>query len=254
MIHALKIWHHYLMGKKFLLLIDHHSLSNYFNQPMLNVRQACCVDFLSSFDFEIKHLKGKENRVADALSQKLQCLYEISCIEAKIPFGEMIQKVAEQDVVYQQIKQQVHLPNNKEKQSDDALDAAGKLYYKGRLYVPNQNSIRNLILDEYHRSHYVGHPGYQKMVTTLRKGYYWPGMKKDVARYLARCLECQQIKAEHQHLAGLLQPIAIPEWKWETITMDFITGLPKTKKNNDSIMVVVDKLSKATHCIPVQST
>eukprot|EP00253_Pinus_taeda_P023109 PITA_23109 len=79
-------------------------------------------------------------------------------------------------------------------------------------------------------------------------------MKKNIAEYLARCLECQQIKAEHQHPAGLLQPLPIPEWKWEVISMDFITSLPKTKRNNDSIMVVVDKLSKAAHFIPVQST
>ena len=88
----------------------------------------------------------------------------------------------------------------------------------------------------------------------MKKSYYWPGMKKQVVEYLARCLECQQIKAEHQHPAGLLQPLPIPEWKWETISMDFITGLPRTKKGNDLIMVVVDKLSKAAHFIPVQST
>lgn len=79
-------------------------------------------------------------------------------------------------------------------------------------------------------------------------------MKKDVAGYLAQCLECQQIKAEHQHPASLLQQLPILEWKWETISMDFITGLPKSKKNNYSIMVVVDKLSNSAHFIPVQST
>ncbi len=75
-----------------------------------------------------------------------------------------------------------------------------------------------------------------------------------MVEYLARCLECQQIKATYQHPAGLLQPLPVPEWKWETISMDFIIGFPKTKKNNDSIMVVVDKLSKSAHFIPVQST
>jgi len=109
-------------------------------------------------------------------------------------------------------------------------------------------------MDEFHISHYAGHPGYQKMITAIRKEYFWPGMKRNIVEYLARCLECQQIKAEHQHPAGLLQPLPIPEWKWEIISMDFITGLPRTKKNNDSIMVVVDKLSKAAHFIPVQST
>ena len=92
------------------------------------------------------------------------------------------------------------------------------------------------------------------MITKLRKSYYWPNMKNDAANYLARCIECQQVKTEHQHPAGLLQPLPIPEWKWEIISLDFITGLPKTIKQHDSIMVVVDKLSKATHFIPVKST
>ena len=122
------------------------------------------------------------------------------------------------------------------------------------MYVPDANNLRRLILDEFHVSHYTGHLGYQKMITALKKEYYWPGMKKQVVEYLARCLECQQIKAEHQHPAGLLQPLPIPEWKWETISMDFITGLPTSTKQNDAIMVVVDKLSKSTHFIPVKST
>ena len=103
-IHALKKWRNYLMGRKFILLIDHHSLTDFFNQPTLNARKAWWVDFLSGFDFEIKHLKGKENWVVDALSQKLQCLYEIYCSEGKSPFREMIKMAAEQDIAYQQIK------------------------------------------------------------------------------------------------------------------------------------------------------
>eukprot|EP00253_Pinus_taeda_P031079 PITA_31079 len=76
-------------------------------------------------------------------------------------------------------------------------------------------------------------------------------MKKEVEEYLARFLECQQIKIEHQHPARLLHPLPIPERKWETISMDFIIGLPKSKKNNNSIMVVVDKLRKSAHFIPI---
>ena len=79
-------------------------------------------------------------------------------------------------------------------------------------------------------------------------------MKREAAEYVARCLTCQQVKATHQHPIGLLQPIPIPKWKWETITMEFITELPRTRKQNDSIMVVVDKLSKVAHFIPVHST
>jgi hypothetical protein len=67
-------------------------------------------------------------------------------------------------------------------------------------------------------------------------------MKKDITEYIARCMECQKVKAEHRHLAGLLQPLPIPEWKWEVVTMDFIIGLPRIGNLHDSIMVVVDKL------------
>lgn len=99
-IHVLNMWWHYVMGRKFLLLTDHHSLTNYFSQPTLNVRQAWWVDFLSGFDFDIKHLQGKENWVGDALSRKVQSLYEISISVWKSLFWEMIRKAKEQDVEY----------------------------------------------------------------------------------------------------------------------------------------------------------
>jgi hypothetical protein len=78
-------------------------------------------------------------------------------------------------------------------------------------------------------------------------------MKNEVANYIARCLECQKVKDEHRHPPGLLQPFPISEWKWEVVTMDFITKLIMTSKKHDSIMVVVDKLTKASHFIPVNS-
>ena len=79
-------------------------------------------------------------------------------------------------------------------------------------------------------------------------------MKNELAEYIAKCFERQQVKTEHQHLAGLLQPLPIPNWKWEIFSLDFITRLPINQNLNDSIMVVVDKLSKATHIIPVKTT
>eukprot|EP00253_Pinus_taeda_P035941 PITA_35941 len=111
-IHALKMWRHYLLGKKFLLLTDHHSLTNYFSQPTLNARQGRWADFLSGFDFEIKHLKGKENRVADALSRKVQCLCELSVSKWRNSLFEQIKAAINQDAEYKQIKQQVQQSDN----------------------------------------------------------------------------------------------------------------------------------------------
>jgi hypothetical protein len=126
--------------------------------------------------------------------------------------------------------------------------------YNNIIYVPNNTNLKNLILVELHKKHYLGHPGYQKTMKTMKKEYFWTRMKTDVVEYLARFLECQQVKVEHCHPTGLLQPIPILEWKWEVISMNFITRLPKTKKQNDSIMVVIDKITKYEHFILVKST
>jgi len=91
-------------------------------------------------------------------------------------------------------------------------------------------------------------------VTITKKQYFWPWIKRDIVDYIARCQKCHQVKAEHQHLVGLLQSFPILEWEWEEISMDFITGLPMRVKQHDSIMVVVDKLTKETFFILVNST
>jgi hypothetical protein len=114
--------------------------------------------------------------------------------------------------------------------------------------------MKNEMLKEMHNVSYVGHPGYQKTIVVVRSQYFGSGMKKEMANYIAICLECQKVKTGHRHLAGLLQPFPIPEWKWEVVTLDFITKLSKIVKQHDSIMVVVDKLTKETHFIPVKTT
>ena len=79
-------------------------------------------------------------------------------------------------------------------------------------------------------------------------------MKKDVADYVSKCLTCQQVKAEHRHPAGLLQSLPIPEWKWEHVTMDFVVGLPRTQQGNDAVWVIVDRLTKSAHFLPIKIT
>lgn len=88
----------------------------------------------------------------------------------------------------------------------------------------------------------------------MKNFYYWSNLKTNVAEFVARCLDCQQVKAECRHLGGFLQPIAIPEWKWEVISVDFITSFPRIVTKYDSIMVVVDRLAKAAHFIPLKTT
>jgi hypothetical protein len=99
-----------------------------------------------------------------------------------------------------------------------------------------------------------GHPRYQKNVVVVKSHYFWPGMKKEIVEYITRSMDFQKFKAEHRYPTGFLQPLPIPEWKWKVVTMDFIMGFPKTGKNHDSIMVVVDKLVKASHFILLKTT
>jgi IS30 family transposase len=128
------------------------------------------------------------------------------------------------------------------------------VWFKDRLCVPDVKSIRELILKEAHETAYSIHPGSEKMHQDLKKRFWWYGMKRKIAEYVARCDSCQRIKAEHQRLIGLLQPLQIPQWKWDEIRMDFIVGLPCTRAGYDSIWVVVDRLTKAAHFIPVKTT
>ena len=110
------------------------------------------------------------------------------------------------------------------------------------------------MLEKAHASSYAMHPRITKIYHDLRELYWWEGMKKEIVKYVMRCLTCQQVKVEHQRPAGKLQSLDIPEWKWEKITMDFIVGLPRTSKGYDSIWVIVDRLTKSAHFLPVETT
>ncbi|GJS07560.1 putative reverse transcriptase domain-containing protein [Tanacetum coccineum] len=128
----------------------------------------------------------------------------------------------------------------------------GGIYFFDRIRIPSIGGVRKLIMDEAHTSRYSIHPGADKMYYDLRDFYWWPGMKRDVAEYISRCLTCSKIKAEHQKPSGLLQQPEIPEWKWEKITMDLVTKLPRSSGGYDVIWVIVDRLTKSAHFLPIR--
>ncbi|GJS43451.1 putative reverse transcriptase domain-containing protein [Tanacetum coccineum] len=122
----------------------------------------------------------------------------------------------------------------------------------GELWAVLENLKEEAVLTEAHNSPFSIHPGSTKVYRDLKQNFWWNGMKQDVARFVAKCLACQQVKIEHQRTSGLLQPLDILTWKLEQISMDFITGLPCTFKKNDAIWVVVDLLIKSAHFLPIQ--
>jgi hypothetical protein len=123
--------------------------------------------------------------------------------------------------------------------TDLRIGTDGALYLGSRLCVP-KTEVRQEVLLEAHSSVYSIHPGGTKMYKDLKQNFWWNGMKREIASYVSRCLVCQQVKAEHHRPGGLLQPLPIPEWKWEHITMDFVTALPRSPKGNNAVSVIVD--------------
>jgi hypothetical protein len=131
-------------------------------------------------------------------------------------------------------------------------DDQGVVWFNNRTVVPKNDEIRQQILDEAHLSRYSIHPRSTKMYHDLKQHYWWMKMKIEIARYVARCDTCRCVKAIHMKATGPLQSLSIPTWKWEDISMDFIVGLSRTAKGYDSIQVIVDRLTKIAHFLPVK--
>ena len=133
-------------------------------------------------------------------------------------------------------------------------DDQGVLWFENRICVPDQNNLRQQILREAHESAYSIHPGGTKMYRDLKTTFWWPGLRKDIAYYVACCDICNRVNVEHQKPAGLLQPLQVRQWKWDDICMDFVVGLPRSARGHDSMWVIVDMLTKVAHFIPVKTT
>jgi hypothetical protein len=208
-VHALRMWRHYLMGKKFKLRTDHIGLKYLFEQPTLNARQTRWLEFLSEYDFDIKHIKGKENKVVDALSRRVHLMHATIVSMHQSDLKSIILDGLVTDQHYLQVKENLQQGDVQQKIKEYEIKEDGLLMHKNRIYVPSSGELRNLVLKEMHDVPYAGHPGYQKTITAVRSQFFWPGMKKDVVDYIARCMECQKVKVEHRHPTGLLQPLPI---------------------------------------------
>ncbi|XP_052623591.1 uncharacterized protein LOC128128868, partial [Lactuca sativa] len=110
------------------------------------------------------------------------------------------------------------------------------------------------VMKEAHKTRYSIHPGSDKMYLDIKQHYWWPNMKAEIATYVSKCLTCARVKVEYQKPSGLLQQPAIPEWKWEGISMDFVTKLPKTSDGLDTIWVIIDRLTKSAHFLPIKES
>jgi hypothetical protein len=127
------------------------------------------------------------------------------------------------------------------------------LWFKDRLVVPKKEALKKKILDEAHTSRYSIHLGSTKMYHDLRQQFWWTRMKREIAHYVSDCDTCRKVNADYMKPGGLLQPLSVPDWKWDDISMDFIVGLPLTARKYNSIWVIVDQLTKFAHFIPTNT-
>ncbi|GKB89518.1 putative reverse transcriptase domain-containing protein [Tanacetum coccineum] len=196
----------------------------------LNMRQRRWLEFLSDYDCEIRYYPGKANVVVDALSRKER--------EPPLRVRSLVMTI------------------DPEKLKTEKLEphADGTLCLNGRSWLPCYGDLRTVIMHESHKSKYSIHPGSEKMYQDMKKLYWWPNMKANIATYVSKCLTCAKAKAKHQRPSGLLVQPDIPQWKWDNITMDFVKKLPKSSQGYDTIWVIVDRLTKSVIFVPIRET
>ncbi|KAK1441182.1 hypothetical protein QVD17_07022 [Tagetes erecta] len=242
---ALKLWRHYLYGVKCTIFTDHKSLKYFFDQKELNMRQRRWLETIKDYDCEIHYHPGKANVVADALSRKEEYTpIRVRSMQLTVTSGlfDKIREAQKEAIKETNWKKERIIGDVKNlSENEDRLKTRF-----GRIWIPNTCDVKSLLLKEAHKSHYSIHPSGTKMYRDLKMNYWWPEMKRDVVKYVERCVTCLQVKAEHQKPYGKLQPLEIPQWKWEHITMDLLTKLPRTARGFDSIWVVVDRDARFT--------
>ncbi|XP_033147058.1 uncharacterized protein LOC103869552 isoform X1 [Brassica rapa] len=240
-VQAVKHWRHYLAHKEFVLFTDHVALKYLGTQDKISSRHASWTAYLQQFTFVIKHQSGKLNKVADALSRRHAL---VATSRVSVLGFDLLADLYPLDPFFGAI----WLDLTHGVRSDFSL-VDGFVFKDNRLCVP-ECSLRLQIIKELHSE---GHVGRDRTLKLVSKSYFWPTLRRDVERFVTRCMACQQGKG-HASNAGLYLPLPVPTQPWSDISMDFVLGLPRTQRGNDSIFVVVDRFSKMAHFIPCKKT
>ncbi|QRW26435.1 Retrotransposable element Tf2 protein [Rhizoctonia solani] len=238
-IRAFKEWCHLLEGSEspVQVLTDHKNLEYFSTSQSLNKRQIRWANFLVDYNFQIIYRPGAQNKKANILLRRYnlvpleggvenQVLLKpelfIASITPDQEINDLIGKAIYED---DRLKEILHKLQNKEKVLEWELKE-GLLWYQGKIFVPKDNTIRNLILESRHDALAAGHPGQARTLELISRSYYWPLLKKFVNSYVSHCKTCIRSKPTNQLPVGLLKPLQIPERPWEDIAYDMIVGLP----------------------------
>nr|GEY88083.1 reverse transcriptase domain-containing protein [Tanacetum cinerariifolium] len=231
----------------------------------LNMRQRRWLELLSDYGCEIRYHPRKANVVADALSRKERIKpirVRVLVMNIRLELPKQILNAQTEAQKPENIKNEdiggmlVENLKDLEKLRIEKLEPLpdGTLCLNGRSWLPCYGDLRIVIIHESHESKYSIHLGSDKMYQDMKRLYWWPNMKADIATYVSKCLTCAKVKDKHQRPSGLLVQPKIPEWKWDNITMDFVTKLPKSSQGYDTIWVIIDRLTKYAIFVPLRET
>lgn len=246
---AIQHWRPYLLGRKFLVSTDQKSLKELLHQKIITGEQQNWAAKLLGYDFDIVYKPGKLNKGADALSRVGE-YGEIRtvCTYPRWEDHQLIATEVQQDAKLKHVI--MELQNDPSTHPEFSLQQ-GILLYKGRLVLSHTSSLIPQMLKEFHATPHGGHSGFLRTYRRLAANIYWVGMKNTVQEFVRSCDTCQRQKYMASSPAGLLQPLPIPNQVWEDLSIDFITGLPKSR-GYEAVLVVVDRLSKFCHFIPLK--
>jgi hypothetical protein len=241
LVRSLETWRHYLWPTKFVIHSDHESLKYLHSQNNLNRRHAKWVEFIESFPYIIRHKKGKDNIIADALSRRYTLLSQLDCWN----FG--LESIKEQYALDPDFKD-VLLNCNEGRTWNKFVVNDGFVFRANLLCIP-VGSVRLLLMQEVHGGGLMGHFGAKKTEDVLASHFFWPKMRRDVERFVSRCTTCQKAKSQlNPH--GLYIHLLVPSIPWVDISMNFVLGLPRTKREGIAFFFVVDRFYKMAHFIP----
>uniref|UniRef100_A0A2N9GVS5 Integrase catalytic domain-containing protein n=1 Tax=Fagus sylvatica TaxID=28930 RepID=A0A2N9GVS5_FAGSY len=260
---SVKKWRPYLFATIFTIKTDQQSLKHILEQRVGTPMQQKWISKLLGYHFVVEYKQGKENKVADALSRKedtdlkTEVEKETAYLQAQtrghlcaisFPSPTWLDDLRASYKEDEELKSLVsRLQASGEGEGHYTLNQ-GLLLYKDRFCIGKESGMKIKVLALIHDSPLGGHSGYLKSLHRAKKDWFWHGMKKDIKAYIRGCDTCQRLKHETSKPAGLLQPLAIPPRPWHSISMDFVEGLPTSRKQN-VILVIVDRFTKYVHFI-----
>ena len=286
---AVTDWRPYIQNRHFIVETDHKPLIALIDQPNLSHKQARWVTKLADYNFKLKYVQGKSQYIADCLSrpsdQKKSTAVTrgIRRVDECIVFGEDITPMTDHNDPTNDDAEWNHLGlemfnitwteecarayddddwfkrlktgqgTRWHKQEETGLIHLIEEDGSRRLCIPTEE-LQRKIISECHDSKFMAHPGETRLTAHLRRAFFWPKMKPMIRNYVRKCERCQKSKPRNKNLPGLQQPLPVPMAPWEEVSIDFMTKLPRSQRGNDMLMVVVDRLSKQAHFIPVKES